>query len=91
LKDWFPWLLPHLACCHIKDAKTDGTVMPAGQGEGDIRATIEYLIGEGWNGTLTLEPHLKTGGPYGGTSGPELFEVAVQALKKVVGEAGGSC
>jgi len=91
LNDWFPWLLPHLDCCHIKDCLPDGTVMPAGQGEGQIGETLEYLMEKGWCGTLTLEPHLKTGGPYGGTSGPELFEVAVHALRKVVTDAGGEC
>lgn len=91
MRDWFPWLLPHLESVHIKDAKADGTVMPAGEGEGQMRETLEYLIGEGWNGTLSLEPHLMAGGPYGGTTGPELFDVAVKALRKVVNEAGGEC
>lgn len=91
MRDWFPWLLPHLECCHIKDSKADGTVVPPGEGEGQMRETLEYLIGQGWKGTLTLEPHLKAGGPYGGTSGPELFEVAVNSLRKVVREAGGDC
>ena len=91
MRDWFPWLLPHLDCCHIKDARADGTVVPPGEGEGQMRETLEFLIEQGWKGTLTLEPHLKAGGPYGGTSGPELFEVAVNALRKVVQEAGGEC
>lgn len=91
MRDWFPWLLPHLECCHIKDSKSDGTVVPPGEGEGQMRETLEFLIEQGWKGTLTLEPHLKAGGPYGGTSGPELFEVAVKALRKVVIGAGGDC
>lgn len=91
LNDWFPWLLPHLDSVHIKDATPDGKVMPAGEGEGDIRATLEYLMGEGWSGTLSLEPHLQAAGKMGGFSGPELFEVAVNALRKVVSEAGGEC
>lgn len=91
MKGWFPWLLPHLESVHIKDAKADGSVMPAGEGEGQMRETLEYLIGEGWSGTLSLEPHLKAGGPYGGTTGPELFDVAVKALRKVVAQAGGEC
>ena len=91
MRDWFPWLLPHLECCHIKDSKTDGTVVPPGEGEGQMRETLEFLIEQGWRGTLTLEPHLKAGGPYGGTSGPELFEVAMNSLRKVVKEAGGEC
>lgn len=91
LKDWFPWLLPHLDSVHIKDATPDGKVLPAGEGEGQIRETLEYLIGEGWSGTLSLEPHLKAAGKLGGFSGPELFETAVSALRKVVAEAGGEC
>jgi len=91
LKDWFPWLLPHLDSVHIKDATPDGKVLPAGEGEGDIQATLEYLMAEGWSGTLSLEPHLKAAGKMGGFSGPELFEVAVKALRKVVSEAGGEC
>lgn len=91
LKDWFPWLLPHLDSVHIKDATPEGKVMPAGEGEGDLRATLEYLMKEGWTGTLSLEPHLKAAGKMGGFSGPELFEVAVNALRKVVSEAGGEC
>lgn len=91
LKDWFPWLLPHLDSVHIKDASPEGKVMPAGEGAGDIRATLEYLMEEGWTGTLSLEPHLQAAGKMGGFSGPELFEVAVNALRKVVSEAGGEC
>lgn len=91
MNDWFPWLLPHLESVHIKDATADGQVVPAGEGEGQIRETLEYLIGEGWSGTLSLEPHLKAAGPRGGFSGPELFEVAVDALRRVVDEAGGTC
>lgn len=91
LQDWFPWLLPHLDSVHIKDATPEGKVMPAGEGAGDIRATLEYLMQEGWTGTLSLEPHLQAAGKMGGFSGPELFEVAVDALRKVVTEAGGEC
>lgn len=91
MKDWFPWVLPHLESVHIKDALPDGKVVPAGEGEGELRETFEYLIENVWDGAVTLEPHLKAGGPYGGFSGPQLFEVAVKALRKVVQEAGGSC
>jgi len=89
MADWFPWLLPHLESVHIKDARSDGKVVPAGQGEGQLRETFEYLIGEGWDGTVTLEPHLQAGGPYGGFSGPQLFEVAVGAIRDVLKQAGG--
>lgn len=91
-RDWFPWLLPHLDTLHIKDAKgAEGRIVPAGEGDGDIRETLAILLAEGWRGPLTLEPHLQAGGPYGGFSGEELFEVAVTALRKVLEEVGQPC
>jgi len=88
LDDWFPWILPHLDTLHIKDAK-DGKVVPAGEGDGQIEETLRWLIEQGWNGNLTLEPHLQAAGPLGGFSGPQLFEVAATALRKVLAQAGG--
>lgn len=90
MEDWFPWLLPHLDTIHIKDAiAAEGRVVPAGEGDGQIRETLAYLIQEGWNGPLTLEPHLKAAGPLGGFSGAQLFGTAVDALRKTLAEAGG--
>jgi len=88
LDDWFPWILPHLDTLHIKDAK-DGQVVPAGEGDGQMRETLAYLIQQGWNGPLTMEPHLKAAGPMGGFSGEQLFETAVAALRRTLAEAGG--
>lgn len=43
---------------HIKDAKTDGTVVPAGHGDGNVRRIVErYLDGGGC--AFTIEPHLR--------------------------------
>lgn len=90
MDDWFPWLLPHLDTLHIKDAiQAEGKVVPAGEGDGQIRETLAYLIGEGWNGLLTMEPHLQAAGPLGGFSGEQLFSTAVAALRKTLAEAGG--
>ncbi len=92
MRDWFPWILPHLDSMHIKDVvRSEGRVVPAGEGDGEMTDTLRLALESGWSGTLTLEPHLKAGGPYGGTSGPELFEVAVAALRRTVEDAGGSC
>jgi dihydroorotate dehydrogenase len=49
---------------------------------------FQYLVATGWQGPLTIEPHLAAAGPMGGFSGEALFEVAVTALRKVAGEAG---
>ncbi len=67
----------------------DQRVVPAGKGDGEIEETLRYLIAEGWNGNLTIEPHLQAAGPMGGFSGPELFSVAVESLREVLGRAGG--
>ena len=86
--DWFPWILPHLDTLHIKDAiEATRQVVPAGQGDGQMPRTLRFLGDEGWDGPLTLEPHLIAGGPYGGYSGEALFEVAASALRSLVGAA----
>ncbi len=90
LNDWFPWLLPHLDTLHIKDAiRAEGRVVPAGEGDGRIVETLNYLIGQNWSGPLTLEPHLQSAGQYGGFSGDRLYEVAATALRSVIGQTGG--
>jgi 3-dehydroshikimate dehydratase len=90
MRDWFPWILPYLHTLHIKDAiESTRVIVPAGQGDGQIKETLAFLTESGWSGPLTLEPHLKSGGPYGGTSGPELFAVAVTAIRDVVASVGG--
>lgn len=85
MRDWFPWLLPYLDTLHIKDMIEDGKkIMPAGEGEGDIPATFEYLAKAGWSGTLTLEPHLIHAGHLAGFSGEELFGKAVSAVNGIL-------
>ena len=44
---------------HVKDALfKDGSVVPAGMGDGNIAAILSDLHKEGYNGFLSLEPHL---------------------------------
>jgi sugar phosphate isomerase/epimerase len=88
MEDWFPWLLPYLDTIHIKDAK-DGKVVASGEGDGQIEETMRWLITQGWSGPLTMEPHLSAAGPYGGFSGEQLFEVAVDSFRNVLRKAGG--
>ena len=88
LKHWFPWLLPHLDTLHIKDAiEAEGRVVPAGEGEGQMVETLRWLATMGWDGPLTLEPHLAVAGEFGGYTGPQLFEAATQALRTTIAEA----
>jgi sugar phosphate isomerase/epimerase len=79
-------LRPFIAYVHIKDALASGQVVPAGQGDGEVRETIAALRASGFDGFFSLEPHLAAAGTFSGFSGPELFRVAVKALKDLLRE-----
>jgi len=80
LTDWF----------HIKDKLASTSVcVPAGEGIGQIPEIFADLARRGgYDGYMTLEPHLAAAGQFKGHTGPELFEKAVAALRKVCDEAG---
>ncbi len=83
LDNW-PELKPYSVHIHIKDAKlADGKVTPAGQGDGQLEPILIDLHKSGYAGFVSLEPHLSAAGQYGGFSGPQLFKVAVDALKAI--------
>lgn len=48
---------------------------------GQIKELLVELAGMEYNGFITIEPHLKLGGQFGGDTGPELFSQAVSAVK----------
>jgi sugar phosphate isomerase/epimerase len=77
----YAMLRPHVAYVQIKDAlAADGTVVPAGQGEGELAETMRALRHDGFDGFFSLEPHLNSGTAMGGFSGPENFRRAWQAF-----------
>lgn len=51
-------LKEHIEYMHIKDALTDGTVVPAGEGDGHIKEILINLAKRNYNGFLSIEPHL---------------------------------
>ena len=71
---------------HIKDAlAADGHVVPAGEGDGAVAEILRDAVRvRGFDGFLSLEPHLKVAGERSGFSGPDLFKQAVQALKRIL-------
>jgi sugar phosphate isomerase/epimerase len=80
-------LRPYLVYVQVKDAlAATGEVVPAGQGDGEVRETLSALGNDGFEGYLSLEPHLAAGGRHGGFSGPEGFRRAAGALKDLLGE-----
>ena len=52
-------LRPHVVYLQIKDALlADASVVPAGEGDGQVRETIRALKADGFDGYFSLEPHL---------------------------------
>lgn len=52
-------LKDYVAYVHVKDAIwSTGEVVPASLGDGNVGAILKELIGGGYNGFLSLEPHL---------------------------------
>ena len=86
--DAYALLRPHLVYLQVKDAlAATGEVVPAGQGDGELRETLAALRDSGFAGFMSLEPHLAQAGRFGGFSGPEGFHRAAEALKFLLNEA----
>ncbi|MCB0965563.1 MAG: sugar phosphate isomerase/epimerase [Ilumatobacter sp.] len=74
---------------HIKDAKaSDSSVVPAGEGDGQVRELLRSLAGDGFDGFVSIEPHLGQFDAFGGLCGPELWTTAYQALTGILREEG---
>ena len=85
MEEAWPLLRDVVTHVHIKDAVfADGSVRPAGQGDGDIPALLAALNARNYTGYLTLEPHLSIAGPAGGYSGTEGMRTAIHALHKLL-------
>jgi sugar phosphate isomerase/epimerase len=81
-------LRPYLVYLQVKDAlAATGEVVPAGQGDGQVRETLAALRDSGFEGYASLEPHLALAERFGGFSGPEDFRRAARALKGLLAEA----
>ena len=83
LDNW-PQLKPFTVHIHVKDARlSDGGMVPAGKGDGQIEPILADAYQSGYRGFLTLEPHLAAAGQFSGFSGPGMFKVAADALKAI--------
>lgn len=94
-KEAFELLKPYIAYIHIKDAKSEsGMVVPAGYGDGHVEQILANLLDEGYQGFLSLEPHLadftgfdaleQNGEKKEKMSGEEAYTTAYLALKKIL-------
>ncbi len=82
-------LRPHIVYMQIKDAIADtGAVVPAGEGDGQLRATVAALAADGFDGFFSLEPHLGSAHALGGFSGPDLWRSAHRAFTGLLREQG---
>jgi 3-dehydroshikimate dehydratase len=84
----WPLMEPYVVHVHIKDWVLGSTNIGSipGQGDGQIRELIQKLCAIDYNGFLTLEPHLESGGQFGGRSGAALFKEALAATRKICDE-----
>ena len=86
----WPFLAEYTTHVHVKDALlSDGSIRPAGEGDGDIPGLLKALVQRDYHGFLTLEPHLKMAGPYGGLSGEDGMRTAIHALRKLLRDVPG--
>ena len=82
-------LAPYVEYLQVKDARlTDGTVTPAGEGDGELLETLTALRDAGYAGFASLEPHLAIAGRMGGYSGPGAFGRAARALRRLTDQIG---
>ena len=82
-------LRPYLEYVQVKDAlSADASVVPAGEGDGELAETVRALRDSGYSGFASLEPHLADAFATGGFSGPAAFGVAGRAFAKVLAGAG---
>jgi sugar phosphate isomerase/epimerase len=87
--DGYAKLRPYLEYLQVKDARAaDGTVVPAGEGDGELLATVTALREDGYDGFASLEPHLAVAGALGGFSGPYEFGRAARAFAKLTDAIG---
>lgn len=89
-------LQPYIEYIHIKDALWEnGKVVPAGEGDGNLREILTRIDQTGFSGFLSLEPHLfefeglrkleKNPEKRSLTDGEVAFTIAYQALINILG------
>lgn len=87
--DGYAMLRPYLEYFQVKDAiLASGEVVPAGEGDGELDATIAALRADGFAGFASLEPHLASAHELGGFSGPVAFGAAARAFAGLAAKNG---
>ena len=96
----FKLLRPYIKYMHVKDALAEsGKVVPSGMGDGHLPEIIAGLAEDGFEGYLSLEPHLgnfegfselEPDSPFASLppSGERSYAIAADALKKILLKGG---
>ncbi len=91
----YEMLKPYIAYIHIKDARwSDAGVVPAGMGDGHVEEILRMLKAGGYEGFLSLEPHLSDFAGFNALeqnsaqkkrmSGEEAFTMAYESLRNIL-------
>ncbi|MCX7521801.1 sugar phosphate isomerase/epimerase [Microbacterium sp. STN6] len=87
--DAYAMLRPYVDYLQVKDAlAATGAVVPAGEGDGQLRETLTALRDDGYAGFASLEPHLDEAFELGGFSGPTAFGQAARAFAGILADLG---
>lgn len=92
--DAWPLVAKYTDYVHCKDALSPkggedlGEVVPCGEGDGQFPQLLQLLSDSGYQGFLSIEPHLGDFDAFGGLCGPELWTTAHTALIKLIKESG---
>lgn len=82
--DAYEMLKDHVVYMHIKDALfADGSVVPAGHGDGRVRDILQALSDRDYDGFLSLEPHL---GSFDGLGDLEVGDEMLSLTKSDAGK-----
>ena len=97
-KEAYEMLKPYIKYVHVKDAEWEsGQVVPAGHGDGNVKEILKMLKESGYEGFLSLEPHLADFAGFSALengksekkeklTGEESFTLAHESLVKILGE-----
>lgn len=80
---------PYLEYLQVKDkVRATDTVVPAGDGDGQIPETLQALAADGFDGVFSLEPHLGSASTDAPFSGPHLFRLAHASFTALLSRQG---
>lgn len=86
-RDAYEQLKDFIGYIHIKDAvMATGQIVPAGEGDGQIGQILKQLFADGYDGFLSLEPHLTE---FEGLRSLERDQSSLKGMKLREAEAGG--